>query len=536
MKKATTLLLLALFLITGINSCKKETTTHNPADDYKVTVFNNQSGNPSADALQAQIVNTKDNYQINIYGSFLGNNSPDQINTVTYHKDGNDTLVDLILDPTTHKLQTAFTEVNGVKQRWVIKHEYIPGNDSAIIISVYDYDWTANTSVLKFQSRFETHNGVRTETPIYSSFKTNDLFGVGAIAAGLVVAEAAFYGTGIGFLGTAAGAALVGAAGTVVAVGAAVAVITAAVAVVTSSSANASELTPGNNPLPTNTPTNNPTTGNNNPTPNLPPSPCSGVNITFTQGMDSQGSIAINLPTGGTAPYMYALGFPLNFQASQFFIGAHANGSYQLTVKDANGCTASKVAILHHAPVLDSVTDFEGNVYHTIAIGNHVWTQENLRSTIYSDGTPIPQVEDSLLWGQLTTPGWCNIYHNPGNTAVYGKMYNWYVGADPHNACPVGWHVATAADYNELFNDLGGSANAYTGITSVDSFAAKFSGYRYPNLNCSFVQAGNWACYWTSNEQDAANGVHYILHYLTDNSATDYWLKTAGMSLRCVKN
>lgn len=336
-------LILPLIFVT-INSCKKEeeVVTPPPADDYKLTVFNNQTGNPSADALHAQIVNTQQNYQINFYGTFLGDNSPDQANTVTYHKDGNDTIVYLLLDPTSHKLQTAYIEVSGLKQPWVIKHEYIAGNDNAITVSIYDYNWITNTGVLKYQATHETNNGVHTETPLYA--KANHLYGIGAIGVGFVVAEAVFYGTGVGFLGTAAGAALVGAVGPIVAVGLTLAVVVGAIAVITSGNANAAALEPGDYPYPPNTPVNNPappTNNPNNPTPNLPPTPCTGVVITFNASMDQFGSILISNPTGGSG-FQYSLANSA-FQQSQVFNGPYIAGSYLIMVKNGDGCIKAEV-------------------------------------------------------------------------------------------------------------------------------------------------------------------------------------------------
>jgi hypothetical protein len=58
-----------------------------------------------------------------------------------------------------------------------------------------------------------------------------------------------------------------------------------------------------------------------------------------------------------------------------------------------------------------TVTDYDGNVYETITIGNQVWLKENLKSVHYSDGTPIPGVV---------------AYNNDDSLgAVYGLLYNW---------------------------------------------------------------------------------------------------------------
>jgi hypothetical protein len=61
-----------------------------------------------------------------------------------------------------------------------------------------------------------------------------------------------------------------------------------------------------------------------------------------------------------------------------------------------------------------TVTDADGNVYQTVKIGNQVWMVENLRTTKYDDGTPIPLVTDSAAWEALTTPGYC-YYENTIN-------------------------------------------------------------------------------------------------------------------------
>lgn len=48
-----------------------------------------------------------------------------------------------------------------------------------------------------------------------------------------------------------------------------------------------------------------------------------------------------------------------------------------------------------------TVTDYDGNVYQTVQIGDQIWIAENLRTTHFADGTPIPLVTGNAAWGNL---------------------------------------------------------------------------------------------------------------------------------------
>ncbi len=52
---------------------------------------------------------------------------------------------------------------------------------------------------------------------------------------------------------------------------------------------------------------------------------------------------------------------------------------------------------------LTGVVDAGGNVYTTVIIGNQEWFTENLRTTKYNNGTPIPNITSNSEWGNLTT-------------------------------------------------------------------------------------------------------------------------------------
>jgi uncharacterized protein (TIGR02145 family) len=57
-----------------------------------------------------------------------------------------------------------------------------------------------------------------------------------------------------------------------------------------------------------------------------------------------------------------------------------------------------------------TLEDIDGNIYTTIKIGNQVWMTENLKVTHFTDGTPIPIIEDNTNWVGLTTAAMC--YYN----------------------------------------------------------------------------------------------------------------------------
>jgi uncharacterized protein (TIGR02145 family) len=98
------------------------------------------------------------------------------------------------------------------------------------------------------------------------------------------------------------------------------------------------------------------------------------------------------------------------------------------------------------------VTDYDGNTYKTIKIGNQVWMAENLRSTHYSDGSPITIF---------------NYDNDDANVLVFGRLYTWsavMMGATSSNSnpsnvqgiAPVGWHVPSKAEWQQLIDYLGG--------------------------------------------------------------------------------
>jgi len=95
----------------------------------------------------------------------------------------------------------------------------------------------------------------------------------------------------------------------------------------------------------------------------------------------------------------------------------------------------------------NTVTDIDGNEYHTVTIGTQVWMVENLKTTRYRNGDVIPNVSSSVDWSNQTTGAYSNYNNNDANGNKYGRLYNGYAVSDSRNIAPAGWHVPTDEEW-----------------------------------------------------------------------------------------
>lgn len=107
-----------------------------------------------------------------------------------------------------------------------------------------------------------------------------------------------------------------------------------------------------------------------------------------------------------------------------------------------------------------TVTDIDGNVYHTVTIGTQVWMVENLKVTKLNDGTSIPYLTCSIpIWLNHKTPCYCWYNDAVINKNIYGGLYNWYA-VNTGKLCPTGWHVPSVSEFTTLMDYLGGQSVA----------------------------------------------------------------------------
>jgi len=197
----------------------------------------------------------------------------------------------------------------------------------------------------------------------------------------------------------------------------------------------------------------------------------------------------------------------------------------------------------------NTVTDVDGNVYHTVTIGSQTWMIENLKVTHYRDGTAIPNVTSATTWTGLSTGAYCDYNNTPSNSNTYGKLYNWFAVSDSRKLAPVGWHVPTNPEWTTLLNYLGGVSLAggklkeigtarwlspNTGATDSYGFKALPSGNR--KYDAVFDYIGFTADFWTSTEATTANAWYIRLYSTSTNVDAFSYGKLDGFAVRCIKD
>ena len=224
---------------------------------------------------------------------------------------------------------------------------------------------------------------------------------------------------------------------------------------------------------------------------------------------------------------------------------------YRIKAVNSSGTFYSKDLTFRTFNV-ETVSDYDGNIYNTVTIGIQIWMAENLKTTKYRNGDPIPNITDSTQWINLTTGAFCN-YDNDVNIAdTYGRLCNWYAINDSRNIAPTGWHVASDADWTKLTDYLGvfvaGSKikesgtshwiSPNTGATNESGFTALPSGDRGSDGKFNVIGI---ASLWWSSTKDTAEISCWVMDWHSSNVNWDdypisFGAGLTGLSVRCIKD
>ena len=208
-----------------------------------------------------------------------------------------------------------------------------------------------------------------------------------------------------------------------------------------------------------------------------------------------------------------------------------------------------------------TVTDVDGNVYHTVTIGTQTWMMENLKTTRLNDSTAIPLVADSVTWVNLNTAGYC-WYNNSDSVPTannYGALYNWYAVYTAKLA-PKGWHIPTVdewaileknvTDYYYLSGSLAKVLASTTNWTSTSSsstigsnlaknnssgFLALPGGLRNDST-AKFSMQNLQGVWWSSSMYDTGTAWNWSLTYNQITVDKSYRSINSGYSVRCIKD
>jgi len=217
------------------------------------------------------------------------------------------------------------------------------------------------------------------------------------------------------------------------------------------------------------------------------------------------------------------------------------------------------------------MTDIDGNVYHTVKIGDQVWTVENLRTTKFNDGTAITKITDNVAWAYNdTTPAFCyyNNMTNADSIKKWGALYNWYT-VNTGKLAPTGWHVPTDSEWEVMQNYLVMHGYNYDGTTDTSTlnkiamalaaktdwysdtltgtigkdlaknnnsgFSALPGGFRHNNGSFNFIGLNSF--WWSASVEYSASIAWFrSLNYVYDNLNRNGNYKSCGFSVRLIKD
>jgi uncharacterized protein (TIGR02145 family) len=204
-------------------------------------------------------------------------------------------------------------------------------------------------------------------------------------------------------------------------------------------------------------------------------------------------------------------------------------------------------------------TDVDGNTYATVVLGNgQEWLAENLRTTSYANGDPIPLIVENTAWTPLSS-GARAIYENEeSNVTELGMLYNWFAVNDERNICPDGWHVPTVEEWDALYLYLDPSARNDTnprsltagahlkatgteiwqtpneGATDLSGLAALPGGFRHSDG--VFYARGQFCYWWTATERNNNTAFNRYLYYGNTHAFANQTSKRIGYAVRCLKD
>ncbi len=126
-------------------------------------------------------------------------------------------------------------------------------------------------------------------------------------------------------------------------------------------------------------------------------------------------------------------------------------GNYELTISDSKNQKLTETFIIEKVEPLfseiGSVTDIDGNIYRTVKIGNQWWMAEDLKVRHNPQGESV---------ASFPVNGSESLGNSIGRLYSYDVTMNGNTADGSQGIAPDGWHIPSDADWQQLYNYLGG--------------------------------------------------------------------------------
>lgn len=171
-------------------------------------------------------------------------------------------------------------------------------------------------------------------------------------------------------------------------------------------------------------------------------------------------------------------------------------------------------------------TEVGGHLYHTMEAQGKTWMGNNL----YGTGTGKYYSNSEVL------------------SSVFGHYYTW---EEAQSACPDGWHLPSAAEFDECLGNKSGAlmANAdfidvtmweywpavvISNNTAFNAIPVGYMDFTYPDSPEGGYK--EYACFWTADEKDGLGLFRYIYKESDTVQKGQGSKQSLAMSVRCVKD
>lgn len=163
------------------------------------------------------------------------------------------------------------------------------------------------------------------------------------------------------------------------------------------------------------------------------------------------------------------------------------------------------------------ISDYGGNTYNTVKIGDQIWMAENLKAKFTSDGTSVSEAY---------------VYNDDESYLdMYGRLYTWEAAKKPFIT---GWHLPSEAEWDILENTLGSDVAAKLKVGGSSGFEAKIAGYR--DYWGGYTGLDTWTVFWTSSVYTSDHS--FVRNLFSDNNNFEHsgCGNIGGNSVRLIKD